>query len=428
MDGQQGPRKRFIFRTLCVLLILFAIIGFYLIYLQIQYSIYKKYDDSEVRSKYSEILDNFNETERYHFTYQTGSMRGSLKIDAYYIKDKLFLKERINDGRQNLEISIPGRVGMGLSRELNYRGECELSYQGNWPRKVSSPCVLETGFSSAGEPVPVNIKLDKAQTPVFGKKTYLDKKVINGEKIFCFNAKTTEPLIKYSTMRFLFRKFPRLGLKIYGLLSKLPPRIENIAHLCYTEKGVLVQTSRGEKFVSINYEFGDSIFENIPYYGDFKKFKEKSSAQREEYYKFVIGEHTVYFKDFDNYLDFGLFEGQNYFSSGCSNGLFIGYDTVCNLKNAPPYSWMNLSFYPIKFLESRTIAGQTSDCFSYYFPGKLANIEKVYCIIDGGYVVFEKELREYNEGTGPSETSYMVSEISPISESEYLNWLRQAHY
>lgn len=393
-------------------------------YLQISYHNYENYDDSIAREKYSQTLENFNNLERYHLEYSTSRFGGSTKKDIYYIKDKLFLREHQQDNRDYLEISIPGRVGMGISQQIGYTGECTLSYRGTWPRTTDLPCLFETGFISSGEPIPINLILDEGQSPITLGKTYLKEENINEEKIFCFDTKTTKSLFKYSYLYGPARYIPGL----ITLISKLPPKIENYAHLCYTEKGVLVETSRGENFGSITYNFDNSIFDKIPHYTDFNKFIEKIKTSRESYYKIVIGDYTTYFKDFNNYLTFSPFEGINYFTSGCSNGLFISYNTPCTFADAPPYSWINLSFYPLKFLESKTIAGQNADCFAYHIEGKAVNVEEEFCIMDGGYVISEKELRDYKEGTGPAETSYEASEISSITEKEYLEKAQQAHY
>ncbi|VVB79380.1 Uncharacterised protein [uncultured archaeon] len=400
-------------------LLIFGIIVLLLIYiinLEVSYSKYVSYDDSSVRERYSQLIENFNNLSKYHLNYKTSFVRGSVNTDVYYIQNNLFLTSYKEDGKVITEISTPDRTTMYLSRKINYSGECNLANK-NSQDEDDSACTFEQGIPSKNETIPKTI-VPTNDSLNYPGKIFLTEKFLNGEKIICFDKKVDLPLLSPSSLFGLGKYFPGL-IKI---IQKAPHEISPSDHLCYTEKGVLVQTPHYENFISIEYNFNNSFLSDLPLMSDFQRFVNISKSNRSDYYKFSIGNITTYFKDFENYATFGSFDSREYFTSGCANGSILGYNSSCTLEISYSQEWVNRSYYPLAFVGSEIIANESADCFNFtsVLNAKLA--EKKFCIIAGGYMVSESFM-EKNQTSG-----YEVTKIQSISQKEFDRQMEKAVY
>lgn len=418
-------------KILIVFGVLFVLLIIYLIYLQIIFAEYGKYEDSAIEERYNNITSAFSEIERYHLQYETKT-QNSIVSEIYYIKDKIFFQIVNKDDQRIISITMPKRSGMGLIKKNNFRGECKVVNTQTWPVSTEEePCLFELGIPHTTMAIPTTFTLRTSQSDystefLMGGKIYGYEDKINNITAYCVYSKHPQNLISYTFIAQISRIYSSLA----KLLLKLPPRIIQGSTFCYSDKGVLISTieqgivGRKRLPLYLEYEFNNSFLEEIPYYSDFQRFIKKASIRNNTYYEISFGEDKTYLKDLDNYMQFDLFGEKNYLISGCSQGInMIDEEQECYTRVAPPYSFVNETFIPIKFEENKTIGTQDIDCFSQTTTGSEADIKKEFCIMDGGYIVSEKEYWTYKVGSGPSQTGYNATDIKQITERLYKNKL-----
>jgi hypothetical protein len=304
-----------------------------------------------------------------------------------------------------------------LIKNKNYEGEC-LTFCNDSIAEKNLPCAFNLSFEPNSESIPINIDLASDQLVPQTGKVFLTERELSGEKIFCFDTKIDRPLFDKTFLYSLEKYVPF----VISFLQKLPHETTLSSHLCFTEQGVLVQTSKYERFIQIEYSSDNSFLSSIPLYSDFQKFLNKSLTGKENYYKITIDSLATYFSDYDNYAVFGSFDGKEYFTSGCVNGTDLIYNKSCNMKLLPPQVWVNYSFFPLNYVQSKTIANFSTDCFEYpsYSSEGLRN---EFCIIDGGYVV-----SKYSITKNSSREGYEAINISLISQKEFDKQMAKAVY
>lgn len=406
-------KKRYLFLIGFIFLVIY-----YFTHLYLEDKYYHNYNDSNITEKYNQLMENFNNLSRYHLQYKTSIVRGSVDADVFYIKDKLYLERYSEDDETEMQIYIPGREKMTLSIEEGNK-ECNIFSEENTNfAKEDYPCTFNISLPSHNNSLPINLYLNLNQSLSSTGKLYLIEKNLGGNKIFCFDKKIDVPFISPSFLFGLGKYLP----KTIKFLQRIPSRIESSDYKCFTDRGVLVQTIKNEKFVSIEYNFTNEFLNELPLYHDFQKFVNISLENRSTYYKISNEGITTYFKDFNNYVTMGSFDNQEYFTSGCLNGTSLDINGSCNFDISYSQEWANNAFYPLVYVGSKTIANQTADCFKYFTAEVKISGAKEFCIIAGGYTVSESFIWE-NKTVG-----YEVTSILESSKKEFDREMEKAVY